>query len=151
MLALMHGFTVAQPGGVHMTKLMGAALALLVVAPATLAAQAKAKIVSPQQSAAVTGSTVQVVLSSTGVEIAAAALHKAGTAHYHLFLDTNLTPADSAIPMGVAGIVHLGKGQSEYTLEVAPGAHRLNFELADPAHVTLKDASTDTVSFTINP
>jgi hypothetical protein len=134
-----------------MTKQMGAALALLGFAPAILVAQAKAKIVSPKQNATVTGSTVQVVLQAEGVQIAPAAEHKPGTAHYHLFLDTNLTPADSAIPMGIAGMVHLGKGQSEYTLEVAPGAHRLIVELADPAHVPMKGASTDTVRFTVKP
>jgi hypothetical protein len=134
-----------------MTKQTGAVIALLVLAPAILVAQAKAKIVSPKQNATVTGSTVQVVLQAEGVEIAPVAEHKPGTAHFHLFLDTNLTPPDSAIPAGVAGITHLGKGQSEYTLEVAPGAHRLIVELADPAHVPLKGAATDTVRFTVKP
>jgi hypothetical protein len=68
-----------------------------------------------------------------------------------LFLDANLTSPDSAIPAGVPGITHLGKGQSEYTLEVAPGAHRLIVELGDPAHVPLKGAATDTIRFTVKP
>lgn len=136
------------------------ALALLASGVASLGAQAKpaqasgsakARIVSPAKDAVITGSTVQVKLAVEGVEIAPAADHKPGTAHYHLFLDTNLTSPDSAIPAGVPGIVHLGKGQSEYSLEVAPGSHRLIVQLGDPWHVPFKSAATDTVRFTVKP
>jgi len=115
------------------------------------AVKPQAKIVSPKRDAVITGSTVQVVLQAQGVEIAPVAEQKPGAAHFHLFLDTNLTPEDSAIPAGVPGIWHLGKGQTEYTLEVPPGAHRLIVELADNHHVPLKGAGTDTVKFTVKP
>ena len=85
----------------------------------------KTRIVTPARDAVVTGPSVHVTLEVQGIEIAPAALHKPGTAHHHLFLDTNVTPADSAIPMGMPGMVHLGKGQTEYTFEtVAAGPHR---------------------------
>ena len=109
----------------------------------------KVHIVAPAKGA-VTGPTVQVTLEATGIEIAPAADKKPGTAHHHLFLDVNVTAADSAIPIGVPGIVHLGKGQSTYTFEgVAPGLHRLIDVLADPSHVPLKPMVADTVTFTV--
>ena len=99
-----------------------------------------------------TGTSVHVVLEAQGVEIAPAAEHRAGTAHHHLFLDTDLTAPDAAVPVGVPGIVHLGKGQSEYTFEgVAPGVHRLIALLADPNHVPLKPLVADTARFTVKP
>ena len=81
----------------------------------------------PEEGAIVTGPTVHVVLEARGVEIAPAAEHRAGTAHHHLFLDTDLTAGDVGIPAGMPGIVHLGKGETEYTFQaVAPGSHRLS-------------------------
>ena len=110
------------------------------------------RIVEPKGSSTVTGTSVHVVLEAQGVEIAPAAEHRAGTAHHHLFFDTDLTAADVAIPPGMPGIVHLGKGQSEYTFEgVAPGTHRLIALLADPNHVPLKPLVADTVRFTVKP
>lgn len=114
------------------------------------AAAPKVTIVSPKNGDVVTGPSVHVVLAVQGVEIAPAAEHRPGTAHHHLFLDVNITAADSAIPAGVAGITHLGKGQTEYTYDtVAPGAHRLIDVLGDPNHVPLKPMVADTVHFTV--
>jgi hypothetical protein len=110
------------------------------------------RIVQPKQGATLTGKTVHVVLEAQGIEIAPAAEHRAGTAHHHLFLDTDLSAGDVGIPAGMPGIVHLGKGQSEYTFEaVTPGPHRLIALLADPNHVPLKPLVADTVRFTVKP
>lgn len=110
----------------------------------------RVRIVEPKQGATVTGSSVHVVLNATGIEIAPAAAQRAGTAHHHLFLDTDLTAGDVGIPAGQPGIVHLGKGQSEYTFEgVKLGPHRLIALLADPNHVPLKPLVADTVRFTV--
>lgn len=108
------------------------------------------RIVLPKGSSTVTGPSVHVVLEAQGIEIAPAAEHRAGTAHHHLFLDTDVTAADAAIPMGTPGVVHLGKGQSEYSFEgVAPGTHRLIAVLADPNHIPLKPLVADTVRFDV--
>ena len=108
------------------------------------------QIVEPKEGATVTGPSVHVVLTATGIEIAPAAAQRAGTAHHHLFLDTDLTAGDVGIPAGNPAIVHLGKGQSEYTFAaVKPGPHRLIALLADPNHVPLKPLVADTVRFTV--
>jgi len=141
--------------GVGLVALVASGLgapAAVAQAPAKAAPAPSVKIMQPKQGATVAGTMVDVVLEAQGVEIAPAAEHRAGTAHHHLFLDTDLTAADVAIPVGMPGIVHLGKGQSKYIFEgVAPGPHRLIALLADPNHVPLKPLAADTVRFTVKP
>ena len=124
--------------------------AQIAAAQAKPAAAPKVMIVLPKNGAVVTGPSVHVIVSAEGVEIAPVAEHRPGTAHHHLFLDVNVTSPDSAIPAGVPGIVHLGKGQVEYTFDaVPPGPHRLIAVLGDPNHVPLKPMVADTVHFTV--
>jgi len=110
------------------------------------------RIVEPAEDAVVSGPSVRVVLAAVGVEIAPAAELRRGTAHHHLFLDTDVTPPGDTIPAGVTGILHLGRGQTEFTFDsLAPGAHRIIAVLADPWHVPLPNAATDTVTVTVPP
>ena len=107
-------------------------------------------IVEPADGATVAAPSVRVVLEATGIEIAPASQQRPGTAHHHLFLDTDLTPPDDTIPSGVRGIIHLGRAQTEFTLDsVAPGPHRVIALLADPWHIPLKPLVADTVRFTV--
>jgi len=140
-----------------MLKVFCAAVCSLAIVAVPAWTQAKpaaitVKIVSPARDTVLKGTSVSVVLEAKGIEIAPVAEHRAGTAHHHLFLDTEVTAPDQPIPVGVAGIVHLGKGQTTYTFEnVAPGEHRLIAVLADPNHVPLKPLVADTVRFAIKP
>lgn len=94
--------------------------------------------------------SVRVVLVTEGVEIAPAAEARPGTAHHHLYVDTDLTPLPETIPAGDASIIHLGGGETEYVLEgLSPGPHRVIALLADPAHIPLDPAAADTVEFVI--
>lgn len=56
--------------------------------------------------------------------------------HHHLFIDAGLTPeiAETGIPADEHH-VHFGKGQTETTLDLPPGDHKLQLVFADPAHV----------------
>ena len=110
----------------------------------------KVRITSPPNNGVVMGSTVHVVLEAEGITIAPASEERPGTAHHHLFLDTDLTPPEVKIPQGTTGIIHLGRGQTEFTFDkVAPGPHRLIAELADFNHIPLKPLAVDTVRFTV--
>jgi len=41
-------------------------------------------------------------------------------------VDHDLTPIDDTIPRGVTGILHLGRGQTEFVLDsLKPGPHRV--------------------------
>ncbi len=113
---------------------------------------ARVTIDSPAEGDTVRGSAVHVTLTATGVELAPAADERPGTAHHHLFLDVEPTPLDQKIPAGVAGIIHLGRAQTEYQWDsVAAGPHRIIAVLADWQHIPLHPVAADTVRFVVQP
>jgi len=125
-----------------------------VFAVAALAACARphpaVRISEPADDATVSGPAVRVVLEVSGVELAPAGEQRPGTAHHHLFLDVDPPPAGEVVPVGVPGVIHLGKAQTEFTFDsVAPGRHRIIAVLADPSHVALPNAVRDTVFVTV--
>ena len=132
-------------------------LALVVVLSAAAACSKKPEtsdvtvsITSPAEGDTVTGSAVHITLNATGIEIAPAADARPETAHHHLYLDVDFPQSEATIPMGVAGVVHLGQAQKEYHWEgVTPGPHRLIAVLADPGHIPVRPYVTDTVNFVV--
>jgi hypothetical protein len=90
-------------------------------------------IISPQDGATV-ASPVTVRFGLRGMGIAPAGVAVAGTGHHHLLVDTDLPPFHLPIPAD-DGHVHFGKGQTEATVTLAPGRHRLQLLLADHVHV----------------
>lgn len=130
-------------------RFVAAAFALLIAAFARQT-PARVRIVQPKNGDTVKTTDVRVVLEAQGIEIAPAAEKRPGTGHHHLFLDTDPTPPDSMIPVGVSGIVHLGRGQSEYTFTgVAAGSHRLIAVVAGWDHVPIKPLVVDTIRFVV--
>jgi len=93
------------------------------------------------------GPEVRVVLGVEGIEVVAADGQRvAGQGHHHLFVDTDVTAADAAIPAGVPGIVHIGTGAGESTVSgLTPGPHRIIAVLAYGNHVPMEGVATDTV------
>jgi len=79
------------------------------------------------------GYTVRFSISGMGV--APAGSNIPNTGHFHLLIDLDaLPPLDQPLPAN-EHIVHFGKGQTETTLDLPEGAHRLQLMLADYAHV----------------
>lgn len=120
---------------------------------AALAAQAKpgprVQIISPANGATVTG-PVTIKLRATGVQIVPATVQRPGTGHHHLFVDHDLTWLTDTIPAGTPGILHLGRGQTEFVLDsLKPGPHRVIAVVADWRHVPLNPLVADTVTFTV--
>lgn len=71
-----------------------------------------------------------------GMKIAPAGTAEPGSGHHHLLIDAPLTAADLAGPLPAdAHHVHFGKGQTEATVELAPGRHTLQLVLGDQNHV----------------
>lgn len=65
-------------------------------------------------------------------------------------MNADLTPPDDMIPQGVTGIIHLGRGQAEFTIQgLAPGEHRVIALIADADHIPIKPLMADTVPFTV--
>jgi hypothetical protein len=96
-------------------------------------AGAQAYIISPKNGATVK-SPVTVVFGLKGMGIAPAGVKFENTGHHHLLIDTDV-PADASAPLPTSDQVkHFGKGQTETSLELAPGKHTLQLVLGDQNH-----------------
>ena len=96
-------------------------------------AGAEVYIVSPKNGASVK-SPVKVVFGLKGMGIAPAGVKFENTGHHHLLIDTDV-PADLNAPLPTSDQVkHFGKGQTETSLELAPGKHTLQLVLGDQNH-----------------
>jgi len=117
--------------------------------PAKARMKATVEITSPLSGATVT-SPVLIKLRASGVRIVPATVEQSGTGHHHLFVDHDLTWINDTIPAGSPGIIHLGRGQTEFALDsLSPGPHRVIALIADWRHVPLNPLVADTVRFTV--
>ncbi len=104
----------------------------------------------PMDGSQVMGSTVEVVLETTGISVVEAGVMDPATGHHHLFLDADVTPMGEVIPAGVEGIIHKGDGTSVHTLEgVAPGEHRLTAVLGAGVRMPREPGGTDPICFPV--
>jgi hypothetical protein len=115
--------------------------ALLLAAPLALAADrtpspagAAVYIISPKDGAKIHG-PVSVLFGLKGMGIAPAGVKFENTGHHHLLVDAEV-PADLSLPLpSTQKILHFGKGQTETTLNLAPGTHTLQLVLGDLNHI----------------
>jgi hypothetical protein len=102
---------------------------------------AMAYIVSPADGATVS-SPVTVVFGLRGMGVAPAGTEKEGTGHHHLLIDRppfgegdyGAEEFELALPADDQH-KHFGGGQTEVTIELAPGSHTLQLVLGDAGHV----------------
>jgi len=90
-------------------------------------------IISPQDGETV-ARPVTVRFGLRGMGIAPAGMAMENTGHHHLLIDTDPPPYNLPIPAD-GKHVHFGKGQTEATVTLAPGRHRLQLLLADHLHI----------------
>ena len=110
---------------------------------------ASVTIVTPMNGAQISGTQINVNLSST-VPIAPAGDLTEGTGHHHLYLNAELTPADQPVPTVPGSIVHMGDASATFTFEdVEPGDYTMIAVVADGVHVPLQPWVVDTVTFTV--
>jgi hypothetical protein len=130
-----------------LTLCCGAALA----DQSTPAAAAQVYIVSPANGAVVR-SPVTIVFGLKGMGIAPAGVKFDNTGHHHLLIDTPV-PADLTQPLPATdNIRHFGKGQTETSLELAPGKHTLQLLFADYTHTPFSPNLVSTpISITVKP
>lgn len=94
---------------------------------------AQVYLIAPQNGATV-ASPVTVRFGLRGMGVAPAGIEKAKTGHHHLLVDTGLPALDEPIPSDDSHR-HFGGGQTEVTIELAPGSHTLQLLLADHNHI----------------
>jgi hypothetical protein len=66
--------------------------------------------------------------------VAPAGIQKSNTGHHHLLIDTELPPFDQPIPNDFHHL-HFGAGQTEATVNLPLGTHKLQLLLGDANHV----------------
>jgi len=94
---------------------------------------AEVYIISPANGDVVTGPfTVRFGLKGMGV--APAGVDKPGTGHHHLVIDSTVVSMNTPLPNNESHR-HFGGGQTEVTIELAPGPHTLQLVLADYRHI----------------
>src|SRR4051812_26894152 len=110
-----------------------AALSLVAIAREPSPAGAEAYIISPKDGATVK-SPVTVVFGLKGMGVAPAGVKFENSGHHHLLIDTAV-PSDLNAPLPSSDQVkHFGKGQTETSIELAPGKHTLQLVLGDEKH-----------------
>ena len=111
------------------------ALAFSPLVPARTSSPAGAELyfISPADGEVVTGPFI-VRFGLRNMGVAPAGVDAADTGHHHLLVDTELPPPDQPIPNDDQHR-HFGKGQTEVSLELAPGRHTLQLLLGDFAHM----------------
>lgn len=77
---------------------------------------------------------VTVKFGISGMTVAPAGDATPDSGHHHLLVDTELQDPNQPIPKDDQHL-HFGKGQTETTLELAPGQHTLQLVLGDANHV----------------
>jgi hypothetical protein len=94
---------------------------------------ASVNFIAPQDGATVS-SPVIVRFGLSGMGVAPAGIEKEMTGHHHLLIDQQLEDYDNAIPAD-DNHRHFGGGQTETTVELTPGTHRLQLILGDHNHI----------------
>jgi hypothetical protein len=95
---------------------------------------ARAYIVSPADGAVVS-SPVTVVFGLEGMGVAPAGVEKANTGHHHLLIDVEDLPAAGQPIPADDQHKHFGGGQTQVSVDLAPGQHTLQLVLGDQNHV----------------
>ena len=94
-------------------------------------------------------SPVLVKFGATGIDIAPAGEDKPNSGHHHLIIDAELPPANAPVPADEHHL-HFGKGQTEASVELAPGKHTLQLSFADYRHVPFNPPlASDKITITV--
>jgi hypothetical protein len=110
-------------------------------------AAARVWFIEPQDGAKVK-SPLNVVFGVEGYEVQAAGEVAPGTGHHHLIVDGQAVPMGTVVPKDEKHI-HYGQGQTETTVELAPGEHTLTMQFADGAHGSLGPSASATIRVTV--
>lgn len=115
-----------------MKKLL-TALAITLASPLALAGEPELYFIEPTDGAVVE-SPVTVKFGLRNFGVAPAGVPRDNTGHHHLIIDAELPALDKPIPADKHH-VHFGGGQTETTIELAPGEHSLQLLLGDHLHM----------------
>lgn len=88
----------------------------------------------PQDGAKV-GSPVFIEMGVEGMQVEAAGEVREGFGHHHILINQEFWPKGEVIPMSDSTL-HYGKGQTDTSLELAPGEYIISLQFADGVHAS---------------
>lgn len=121
--------------------LLLASAATLTMAETAAPDGASVYFISPTDGATVS-SPVTVQFGLSGMGVAPAGVERAATGHHHLLVDTEQLPAAGQPIPADDHHRHFGGGQTQATLELAPGEHTLQLVVGDHHHIPLSPSVT---------
>jgi hypothetical protein len=101
----------------------------------------------PEDGATV-GSPVYVEMGVEGMEIEPAGVVKEGFGHHHILINQTVWPMGEVIPMSDSTI-HYGKGQTDTSLELAPGEYTITLQFADGVHASYGKPMAASITVTV--
>ena len=96
-------------------------------------AGAKVYFVSPANGAEITGPVKVVFGLAPAMGIAPAGVQQKNTGHHHLLIDNPAVDMNQPLPVSDQ-VKHFGNGQTETSVTLAPGTHKLQLVLGDWKH-----------------
>lgn len=127
--------------------LLPVALLSACLSPQLAHASASVSFVEPVNGAVVS-SPFTVKFAVSGMEVKPAGEVLPGTGHHHLLIDLDSIPAEQNIPMDPQHL-HFGKGQTETSVTLPPGEHRLTMQFGDGAHRSYGPELSRTIKVTV--
>jgi len=118
-----------------MSSMMDTTTAAATTPPAMMPAPADAKVFFKNlKDGQTVTSPVKVEMGTSGIALDTAGSIAANTGHHHLLVDAgDSIPTGTVVPKDSTHL-HFGKAQTETTLTLAPGKHKLTLQLADGLH-----------------
>ncbi len=101
----------------------------------------------PADRAAIAGG-VDATMTAEGIAIEEAGEVRDGAGHFHIVTDAECVRPGAVIARD-ADHLHFGGGQSEGTIYLTPGTHKLCLQVGDGAHVALDATDTDTITVNV--
>lgn len=106
------------------------------------------RIISPVDGAIVS-SPVTVLFGLSGMGVAPAGADVENTGHHHLIVDAPLPDLSLPVPAN-DNYRHFGNGQTEVSIELAPGTHTLQLLMGDFVHIPHSDpVYSEQISITV--
>jgi hypothetical protein len=103
---------------------------------------------SPKNGATIKGPEVKLVFAVEGMKVAKAGDLIPGSGHHHLIIDGG--PVEKGkIVSADATHIHYGQGQTETTIKLPLGTHKLTLQFADGKHESYGEMMSETITITV--
>lgn len=93
-------------------------------------------------------SPVFIDMGVEGMLIEPAGVVKEGYGHHHILINQKFWPIGEVIPASDSTL-HYGKGQTDTSIELAPGKYLISLQFADGVHVSFGEEMSETIEINV--